>query len=288
MLRGILQSFPTLLCAALFLASSVLLTAQESTNATSGAATNSQPGAPPPSVGRSFSRSLTPYEPIYFLMGTYPAAEFQFSLKYQLQGTTNLYFAYTQTSFWDLLSSDPSFYDTDYEPSGFLYFPDILEGREKQSVHLDLQGGLQHESNGKGGINERSLYTLYLQPALSVGHPGGLQFSLGPRAWAYAMDVSRNNADIASYRGYADLRDTLSWKKKEWDDDQACMLVTTYGVGDNGGYSTLKFDFSFSLKQWIHAFSPRIHAQYFTGYGQTLRQYNQYSHGLRVGISLFD
>jgi outer membrane phospholipase A len=66
------------------------------------------------------------------------------------------------------------------------------------------------------------------------------------------------------------------------------MLMASYGMGDDGGYSSLKLDFSFSVKQWIHAFSPRIHAQYFTGYGQTLRQYNRYSHGLRVGFSLFD
>jgi len=90
------------------------------------------------------------YEPIYFLLGTYPAAEFQISLKYKLfnlNGDLNplahVYFAYTQTSYWDLISKDPSFYDTSYKPSGFLYYPNVNKGN---TLQLDLQGGVEHES----------------------------------------------------------------------------------------------------------------------------------------------
>src|SRR6185437_6901891 len=120
-----------------------------------------------------FGSRLSPYEPIYFILGTYPAAEFQFSMKFQffdftnrLHLLTNSYFAYTQTSYWDLLSSDPSFFDTSYKPSLFEYFPGIVSTRNK-TFQLDLQGGAEHESNGRGGSGERSIYTAYLQPSLS-------------------------------------------------------------------------------------------------------------------------
>ena len=109
---------------------------------------------------------IYPYEPIYFLLGTYPAAEFQFSLKYKLfdldsewNPLGHVYFAYTQTSFWDLISKDPSFYDTSYKPSAFLFYTNVNRGGTFQ---LDLQGGVEHESNGRIStvIRESSLPSL--------------------------------------------------------------------------------------------------------------------------------
>jgi outer membrane phospholipase A len=289
-LSGKIAAFHMLLCAAMFLGSSVLLPAQTSSNAASGGTTSLSPVTTP------FSRFLSPYEPVYFLLGTYPAAEFQFSLKYQpfyftngsARPLTNFYLAYTQTSFWDLLSSDPSFYDTSYKPSGFLLFPDVLSHPNGGSFQLDLQSGLEHESNGRGGTGERSLYTAYLEPTFSLGRPGSLQISLAPRAWFYAINVGRNNPDIADYRGYADLRGDLRWRRKDQGDNQAWQLETTFRTGDQGSHSSLKFDLSFSVREFVSWFTPRIHVQYFEGYGQTLRQYNQSSHGLRAGISLYD
>ena len=218
----------SLLWAALFLTAPLLVTAEETNAPPPGGTTNGSLLSTP------FSRYLSSYEPIYFLMGTYPAAEFQFSLKYQVfsftnrwaRYSTNLFLAYTQTSFWDLLSSDPSFYDTDYNPEAFIYLPDLLAG-------------------------------------------GG-----------------RNNPDMAAYRGYADLHAALSWKNAR-NPDQYYKLAVAYGMGDDGGNSMLKLDLSVTVLPYIR-FTPRIHVQYFTGYGQTLRQYNQYSHGLRAGISLYD
>ena len=59
--------------------------------------------APLSSVMEFLGRHIYGYEPIYFLLGQYPGAEFQFSLKYKvfdLAGDWNplahLYFAYTQ------------------------------------------------------------------------------------------------------------------------------------------------------------------------------------------------
>jgi outer membrane phospholipase A len=61
-----------------------------------------------------------------------------------------------------------------------------------------------------------------------------------------------------------------------------------YRLGDHWDHSTVRLDFSMSLQQWLNFFTPRIHAQYFTGYGQTFIQYNKHSNGYRIGISLFD
>jgi outer membrane phospholipase A len=238
-------------------------------------------------LAKFFDSHLFPYEPIYFLLGTYPAAEFQLSLKYQIfdftnhyHSLTNLYFAYTQTSYWDLISSDPSFYDTSYKPSVFVYHPSVLSTENKMVV-LDLQGGAEHESNGQGGTRERSIYTAYLQPTVTFGQPGHLQLTLQPRAWTYFL-VGHNNPDIAQYRGYADLLTLLTLKPapNSWANFQVSVK---FRIGDDGNHAGTQID----LRYKIPHFNPTLQMQYFTGYGQTLRQYDEKSHGFRVGLCLW-
>jgi phospholipase A1/A2 len=242
---------------------------------------------PRTALAKFFDNHLSPYEQIYFLIGNYPAAEFQLSLKFQLfdftnsyAGVTNLYFAYTQTSYWDLISSDPSFFDTSYKPSIFLYFPGLLARKDK-AIQLDLQGGVEHESNGRGGTEERSIYSAYLQPRITFGKPGHLQFALQPRAWTYFW-VGHNNPDIAEFRGYADLHAFLTLKREpnSWANFQ---IETRFRIGDGGEHPGIQIDGRYKIPH----FNPTIDVQYFDGYGQTLRQYNKEAHGLRVGLCLW-
>jgi len=239
-------------------------------------------------LAKFFNNHITPYEPIYFLLGNYPAAEFQISLKYQLFDLTNhfsiltnLYFGYTQTSYWDLISRDPSFFDTSYKPSVFVYFPAIFR-RDDQKIQLDLQGGAEHESNGRGGVMERSIYSAYLQPRITFGRPGHLQFALQPRASAYFL-VAHNNSDIAEYRGYVDLHAFLTLKRdpNSWANFQ---IETRFRIGDGGSHPGVQVDARYKIPH----FNPMIDVQVFEGYGQTLRQYNQEAHGLRVGLCLWN
>jgi outer membrane phospholipase A len=256
---------------------------QKTQNAPAPISTNRPPRS---ALAKFFDNHLSPYEPIYFLVGSYPAAEFQLSLKYQLFDltnypvVTNLYFAYTQTSYWDLLTSDPSFYDTSYKPSVFAYFPNLLSRADK-SIVFDLQGGAEHESNGRGGSMERSIYTAYLQPRITFGRPGHVQFALQPRAWTYFF-VGNNNSDIADYRGYVDLHAFLTLKKEpnSWANFQ---VETRFRIGDGGEHPGIQVDARYKFPH----FNPTLDVQWFEGYGQTLRQYNREAHGLRVGLCLW-
>ncbi len=249
--------------------------------------TNAAPLAP---YLEFLGQHLSTYEPIYFILGTYPAAEFQFSVKYKVFNFTNaanplthLYFAYTQTSFWDLISSDPSFYDTSYKPSAFFLYRDVFD---RGCFHLGLQPGFEHESNGRGGAGERSLYSAYLQPTAAFDLPDHWQFTLQPRAWSY-VDVGQNNQDIADYRGYADVLSALAWTDPH--SGEKIQLSAKVRMGDAGNHAGLWFDVRFNLAgvPWFSKFNPAIQVQYFTGYGQTLRQYDESSHGLRAGLCLW-
>lgn len=242
--------------------------------------------APSPLMG-FLGKHIYGYEPIYFLLGQYPGAEFQFSLKYKLfdladdwNPLAHSYFAYTQTSFWDLFSSDPSFYDTSYKPSAFLFYPDILQ---KNNFQLGLQGGYEHESNGRGGSMERSLNTVYLQPTARFDLPAHLQLTFQPRAWYY-LTLGSNNPDLPDYRGYADLLGALAWTDPQGG--EKIQFATRLRIGDEGSHAGLLFDLRFNLPHGSH-FNPAIQLQYFTGYGQTLRQYDQTSHAFRAGLCIW-
>ncbi len=247
-------------------------------------ATNTAPQSP---LIEFLGRHIYAYEPIYFILGEYPAAEFQFSLKYKLfdlagdwNPLAHTYFAYTQTSFWDLISRNPSFYDTSYKPSAFLFYPDIFR---RNSYQFDLQGGIEHESNGQGGSTERSLNTVYLQPTVRFDLPDHFQLTFQPRAWYY-ITLSDNNPDLADYRGYADLLGALSWTDPR--SGEKVQFATRFRLGDEGSHAGLLFDLRFNLPHRSH-FNPAIQLQYFTGYGQTLRQYNEPSHAFRAGFCLW-
>ena len=251
--------------------------------------------APAPTASNSdlrnyFADHMSFYEPIYFIGGSAPAVEFQVSLKYKVldfkdnwDPLTHLYFAYTQTSFWNAFTKNPSFFDTSYKPSMFLYYPDVLQ---KGFFQLDLQGGVEHESNGRGGDLERSFNTIYLQPKATFDLPYNLQFSLQPRAWFYYR-VGDNNANIADYHGYADLVSALTWLDPT--SGEKIQLSSKLLIGDEGGHIGVLSDLRFNLVgvPFLRKFNPAIQVQYFYGYGQNLLDYNVSTHALRAGLCLW-
>ena len=233
---------------------------------------------------------LSTYEPIYFILGTYPAAKFQVSIKFRMFNLTNdynplghFYFAYTQTSFWDLLTQDPSFYDTSYKPSAFLVYNDLYH---RDAFHLDAQAGVEHESNGQGGTAERSLNTIYLQPTGTIDLTENLAWRLQPRVWDY-LSVGEYDQDMATYRGYVDLLTDLTWADPH--SAERIQLAVKARMGDDWEHEGWWFTARFNLAgvPWLRSFNPTVQVEYFTGFGQTLRQYNQSSHGLRVGLCLW-
>jgi outer membrane phospholipase A len=253
------------------------------------------PGPVPPGQTNGLkdylSSHISYYEPIYFIMGTAPSVEFQFSLKYQIftfdkgmaRGLNYLFFAYTQTSFWNLLTNDPAFYDTSYKPSGFLYWTNATGASESNLFHLALQGGYEHESNGRGGTDERSMNRLYFQPTFVLGRSAGWEYTIQPRAWIYT-GVGTHNRDIARYRGYASVLASVSTgQTRKWG---GMDLMATLLIGNEGSHAGVKVDYFFNLPPFL-GFNPALQAEYFNGYGQTLLQYNAYSHGVRGGLCLW-
>lgn len=262
------------------------------TNGTGSA--SSRMAAPPESgfdAGQFFKDHLYGYEPFYFIAGTEsPNAKFQVSVKYRVLKVdpdcrsgfsllTNMFFAYTQTSLWDWNKTSAPFTDSSYKPELF-YLWENAARKQDGSFRMSLQGGFQHESNGRDGAGSRSLNIVYARPTFVFGSDDGLQLSLSPRVWFYLASQD-GNPDLPRYRGYADLRAIVGWQ-------ESLQLSATVRVGDEADRGSLQLDLTYPLWKWrTFGMNWYFHAQYFTGYGETLLYYNQRSDAFRLGFSLY-
>jgi len=233
--------------------------------------------------------NLTPYKPIYFIGGANPTdVKFQISLKYQLfnkngsWATKNpwlagLYLGYSQASFWSLGEESKPFEDTNFMPEVFYQVNGL---RLNQHGDLDLQGGLLHESNGRDGLDSRSLNIVYGRATYE--HDLGKEWfaRLTGEAWSYVGSLE-DNPDIADFRGHSSLQLVLGHQKG--------IQLSSYRRGPiGGGKSSYLFDLTVPVKRIDHKknFNFTFHSQLFTGYGENLLTYNQKETRLRFGIGI--
>ncbi len=239
-----------------------------------------------------FKRHFSGYEPFYFIAGPdSPNAKFQFSFKYQVlnedgvlaqhaPALTGVHFAFTQTSLWDWNKPSAPFLDSSYKPELFYWMNVVDRGAWADWFRFDVQGGVQHESNGRDGTSSRSLNMLYFKSGLSFGPQNGLQLTLAPRAWVYLPDLY-DNQDLPRYRGYADLRAILGWA-------DGLQLASMLRIGDEADRASLTLDLTYPMSRLLkRRFSLYLHAQYFTGCDESFLLYRERSSAFRVGFTLF-
>lgn len=234
--------------------------------------------------------ALSAYEPAYFVMGTNSEngndAKFQLSFKYRFfdpQGSiaerfpllSNVYFTYTQTSVWDLGGDSSPFRDTSYKPGVFYRW---MSGVSRDWLPDEYHFGLEHESNGQGGDDSRSINIGYLRPIWHWDLANGKRLTFYPKIYNYLE--KNDNEDINRYRGYVD------WQMRYGREDG--LIVNGLYRQGTGGYMTGQLDFSYPLSERIFARTGAFaHLQIFSGYGETLLDYNRENDTqVRLGISL--
>ena len=233
---------------------------------------------------------LSPYEPMYFLVGTRgdDSARFQLSFKYRLfdargalaqavPGLDKIHFGFTQTSLWDIGGSSAPFRDTSYRPALFYYEPQLAVSADGRHL-LGIESGIEHESNGRDGTRSRSINIAYVRPSWRWFVDDEHYFSVAPKIYAY---LERNdNTDIGQYRGHVDLNVRYG-KRDGW-------LLSSILRKGTGPYQSTQLDASYPIRQPFFANAGGyIHFQYFNGYGETLLDYNvRRSSQFRVGFSI--
>ncbi|AMG73087.1 Phospholipase A [Sphingopyxis granuli] len=247
----------------------------------------SPPAAPPTdkAAGNAFLANLAAYEPIYAVYGpgTNSDARIQISFKYKLFGSRaagrepeGLHFAYTQRMFWDLGGRSSPFRNIDFQPEIIYITPST---RLDNGITLAAQVGIRHESNGRDGLESRSINSLYVAPMAAVSLGGGYRLSVAPRLSVYIGDKS-DNPDIVRYRGHTGLFVELG-------KDDGLRLSTATRFNPRSGKAALNADLSYPLPRlWNGGPDFYLFAQSFVGYGENLLDYDRHATRLRIGVAL--
>ncbi len=197
-------------------------------------------------------------------------------------GKDSLWVGYTQQSYWQLFSPAISrpFRNTDHEPEIFYVYP--TDARLPFGWRWRYSGvGLVHQSNGQSDPLSRSWNRWYLMTGFELDN----RWQLHAKAWQRIRESAEHddNPRIQDYIGRGEVK--LGWNvnaqnylgftargslgqgrgsgRVEW--------LRTLGEGWNGGKSNL-----------------RLHVQLFSGYGDSLIDYNYKRTVLSVGFSLLD
>lgn len=230
---------------------------------------------------------LSEQDPVYFVLGPRGGwnARFQISFKYRLfdQGSgygaarpwlAGFYFGYTQSSLWDLESASKPFKDTSYRPSLFWRW-------ERTDQHTWIDGarvGVEHESNGRAGIESRSINILFVRPEWRWRRESGRTLEFTPKVYGY-LDKEENQ-DIARFRGHVD------WRLR-YDSGGEWITTAVARVG-TARHGSLLLDFSRRTRDMrIGPLSGYLHIQLFDGYGETIVDYNvRRKAQLRIGVAI--
>jgi phospholipase A1 len=208
--------------------------------------------------------------------------KFQVSVKARLWATQDRRYAawlgYTQQSNWQALNAPRSrpFRESDYQPElMFIVQPDrdLAGGFRWQLLNV----GLVHQSNGLSDPASRSWNRIYAQ--FGVEHPdvagGRLAFLVRPWVRLHERVDKDDNPDITDFLGHGDL--ALVWRRGEQ------QLTLGGRLNARTGKGALQLEWS------APATGPfRYYVQAFTGYGESLIDYNFRQTVIGAGFALND
>lgn len=207
-------------------------------------------------------------------------AKFQISLKSKLLegvlgGYGNLWMGYTQSSHWQIYNSTLSrpFRETNYEPELMLVFATPYEflGIKGRMTSLSLN----HQSNGQQLPLSRSWNRVIGEMAFESG-----DWTLSLRPWWRLKETTHqdDNPGIEDYIGRGEALLTRKWGNHVFTLQGRHSLKS----GDRSRGS-LQIDWAFPMFNSLHGY-----AQVFTGYGESLLDYNFKQTRIGVGVSLVE
>lgn len=241
---------------------------------------------------------MTPYEPIYLLPiaytdspneapfpslkeGEFNNTEVKFQVSTRLKISDNLFhrdldlwFGYTQKTFWQLYNKHLSamFRETDYKPEMWFSFSTHFDVFGLNNRIIDL--GVTHESNGREDPLSRSWNRVFARFSLVRD-----DFALVLTPWIRMPETASrdDNPDIEDYAGRGEVR--MIWKTRKHV--FATVVRNNFDASHNRGSVELS---------WAFPISGSLNGllQYFSGYGESLVDYDQHMRRISLGIVLID
>lgn len=204
-------------------------------------------------------------------------AKFQLSLAFPLWrgilgDNSVLAASYTQKSWWQLSNRSASspFRETNYEPQLFLGW--ATDYQFAGWTLRDIETGINHQSNGRSDPTSRSWNRVY---ARLMAENGNWLVEVKPWYRIPESEANDDNPDIAKYMGYYRL--TVGYQMGE----SIFSLKSNYNW--NSGYGGAELGWSYPMTEHV-----RFYTQVFSGYGESLIDYNHRQTRVGVGVLLND
>lgn len=207
-------------------------------------------------------------------------AEFKYQLSFKVplwkdifNSSYSFYLAYTQKSYWQVYNESAFFRETDYEPELFVSKEMNYPLIKNWAINF-FNVGAVHQSNGYGGDLERSWNRIYLEAVTSVGN-----WMISVRPWYVINDAltNDNNPDIADYLGHGQFIVGYKYNRQ-------VFALTTYSILQHEARrASAELTWSFPLTSNLKGY-----VQVFSGYGQSLIEYNHRTNSAGIGIALSD
>lgn len=180
----------------------------------------------------------------------------------------DFWFGYTQNSFWQAINSQASspFRETNYQPELMLVTPLHFSVLGMDARFLNL--GVMHQSNGQSSTLSRSWNRVYLQSGLDRG-----EWTVLARVWKRINEAALDddNPNIVDYMGHGDLN--FTWRHD--GSDVSALLRHNFSTGRGA----VQLSWAFPLAGHFKGYT-----QIFSGYGQSLIDYNYYQNVLGLGL----
>lgn len=207
--------------------------------------------------------------------------QFQLSIKTPLaidlfDKNLDIFAAYTVRSFWQAYNSDISspFRETNHQPEIWVQTkPDWEFFGIKNSVNIL---GMAHQSNGQAAELSRSWNRVYAGILLEKEN---IALLLKPWFRISEDESSDDNPDITDYLGHGEIH--VAYKKE----DHVFTLMSRNNLESGFSKGAVELGWSFPL---FHYDYIKGYIQYFSGYGESLIDYNNYVNRIGFGILLTD
>lgn len=181
----------------------------------------------------------------------------------------DIWLGYTQQSFWQAYNRAASspFRETNYQPEVMAVLPLNKEFAGVNIRHVNV--GLVHQSNGQTGTLSRSWNRMYAELGVDRGN-----FALNWRLWRRLDNAKSNNdnPDITDFLGNGDLRAVYR--------DNGYEYSVTARRNWSAGHGSLQAGWAYPITTNLKGY-----VQVFSGYGQSLIDYNYSQKSIGVGFN---
>jgi len=205
-------------------------------------------------------------------------AKFQLSLKTKLLQSFlfvhgDLWLGYTQLANWQVYNDPVSrpFRELNYEPEVIVNFPMKIN---LLGIDLRMAGfGFNHQSNGRDLPRSRSWNRLMFHAAFEKDN-----FQLYLKPWIRIESPDKDdNPAISDFIGRMEANFIYNLNK------HSVNLIGKNSLDFDKNRGSLELNYFYSVKSNL-----RLHFQAFTGYGETLIDYNHKQTTLGIGVSFID